>query len=333
MSARTRIRSTDGFKLNHLGNTVMTETFNYETFHEESYPGSCSCDHVVFTPYNGAWHSPPNAPTYWHGLAPDWLPFEKFAVPSNGTVVQLNRNKLPTSSKFGIIQIFAEFDESLAMFTRKFWRSLTYGSFTWGVLPFVSELKAILEAIAKFDSLFSTNFLYEDSLPFVIDNSFFDGPWAAANCRVVGSGVSRLTGRIVLPEQSEAQRLLDYLGFHPDLATVWDLVPLSFMVDWFLPVGNLISSFHSRGWIRSVKFFGWSTIKSSGTISWTTAYDGHPMGGASVPFRAFRRRFLACDLQIDEIKDPTALLDLRIPSFEQLFNTFYLLWLGRKTRL
>jgi hypothetical protein len=55
----------------------------------------------------------------------------------------LDWSKLPSSSSFGIIQFFAELDDTLAMFTKRFLRKLSYGSVTWGVLPFIQDLRAL----------------------------------------------------------------------------------------------------------------------------------------------------------------------------------------------
>jgi hypothetical protein len=50
---------------------------------------------------------------------------------------------------------------------------------------------------------------------------------------------------------------LDRLGLNPDLKTAWDVLPLSFAVDYLIPVGDILESLHPRGWVRnSVEFSG-----------------------------------------------------------------------------
>lgn len=40
----------------------------------------------------------------------------------------------------------------------------------------------------------------------------------------------------------EAVRLLDQWGFYPTPARLWDMIPFSFVVDWFVKVGNFLDS-------------------------------------------------------------------------------------------
>lgn len=35
---------------------------------------------------------------------------------------------------------------------------------------------------------------------------------------------------------------LDKIGFHPDLATLWEAVPFSWLIDWFVPIGSSLES-------------------------------------------------------------------------------------------
>lgn len=43
---------------------------------------------------------------------------------------------------------------------------------------------------------------------------------------------------------------LDSLGFNNPLRTIWERVPFSFMLDWFVPVGDMLEQFRKR-WIDS----------------------------------------------------------------------------------
>jgi hypothetical protein len=70
----------------------------------------------------------------------------------------------------------------------------------------------------------------------------------------------------------------DFLGFHPSPKLIWDLVPLSFAVDWVLPIGDMIDRISpQQGWVKAVSFTGWKMITAtveetnSGPISgWST---------------------------------------------------------------
>jgi hypothetical protein len=235
-------------------------------------------------------------------------------------------DRLPTSSRFSIIQFFAELDDTLLLFTKRFWSSLSYGSFTWGVLPFVNDVKAILETISNLSvSLSSVN--YE------VVSEFSEHVPFGKNTGFSYAGVQRLQGSLDLALSSPAIIWLDRLGFHPDLGTVWDLIPLSFVVDWLIPVGDYLSSLYDRGWIKSVPFYGWRSIKYSGVTHVFTSYPADYVIDISLPgiidFQGYRRDFIYGVLDVDDTAD----LSFEFPSIKQLFNMLYIFVLSRKTKL
>lgn len=233
--------------------------------------------------------------------------------------------KLPTSSQFSIIQFLAELDDTLMLFTRRFWRSLTYGSFTWGVLPFVNDMKAILETIRNLSvSLEVVN--YEDVEKFAL---FV--PYNGYTGYTI-EGSSRLQGSLDLSWTGEAQIWLDRLGFHPDIGTVWDLIPLSFVVDWILPVGDFISHFYDRGWVKTVPFVGWRSVKFEGmthVFNGNNPYYLHKGSPGYIPFRYYRRDRVRAILDVSGTNE----IDFSLPSPKQLFNMLYIFVLSKKTNL
>jgi hypothetical protein len=233
----------------------------------------------------------------------------------------LNWRKLPTSSKFGIIQFFAELDDTLAIFTRKFWNQLSYGSVTWGLLPFVNDIKAVLETVSNM-SVDLNSFSYEDELLRMFD---FEHSLGAYEFSIDGRSVTRCVGLGDLSLQTEAQRWLDRLGFHPDIGTAWDLVPLSFVVDWLLPVGSFLESIRARGWTRSMLFRGWKTyhVDASVTINMTAPYSGT----ALFDLEAFGRNYVEVVLEVENIDFE---FEANEPSTLQLFNIVYIFLLNKR---
>lgn len=229
----------------------------------------------------------------------------------------LDWDNLPTSTAFGLIQFFAELDDTLAMFTRRFWSSLSYGSMTWGVLPFVSELRALLEALRhRFTDL--SAFSYEDQASVSIPSFTTSGYGTTWGFKYTyGSCTVRKTGTADMSFQDPISILLDRIGFHPDLATVWDLVPLSFVVDYLFPIGDLLDNIRPGGWVQAVYFRGWTTVKlqyqwEADNVDW---FD-HPYGtNVEVFLRSYKTDVLT--VQPDNI-------DLELPSFRELFNMLYL---------
>lgn len=68
------------------------------------------------------------------------------------------------------------------------------------------------------------------------------------------------------------ERKIQQLGLDDPLGLIWELTPYSFVVDWFLPVGQWLSSFRS---IKGLTFQGGYTyVKSQGRGYWR--YKAYP---------------------------------------------------------
>ena len=139
----------------------------------------------------------------------------------------LNWDKLPTSSKFDLLAILAELDDTLAVFSKKFWEKLSYGSVSWGLLPIVQDFFAVRDAIAK-ASTYLGDVPYEDTGELEIPDQPDDGSGAVIH-KVTGTYHN--SGTIKYPGGNDILAMFDRLGFHPSLSTAWDLVPMSFLVD------------------------------------------------------------------------------------------------------
>jgi hypothetical protein len=206
-------------------------------------------------------------PDGYNAEAPTTIPsFISSLIPPN----PLNWNKLPTSSKFGIIQFFAELDETLLML--KDIRSVaSYGGVQWGILPFVSEMKALYDTVSKAATTDLSKIPYEDELS---GQLFREVPFGSSGYAVEGEYTLRYSGHVSLDHIDPILRIYDQIGFHPTISTAWDLVPLSFAVDWFLPVGKYLDGLNEDGWIRTASFTGWRTLKATYRYGYTSTTDG-----------------------------------------------------------
>lgn len=82
----------------------------------------------------------------------------------------------------------------------------------------------------------------------------FDGLQDVKVCQVIGSASSKMMSTMEyiysIPELSDTERriraLLDTLGLYGDLASYWELVRLSFVVDWFVDIGSFLEQFRTR---------------------------------------------------------------------------------------
>lgn len=254
----------------------------------------------------------------------NWVPDLRLAIPAP---TKLNWGKLPSSTEANLIMLLAEWDETLALFTRKFWRQLSYGSWTWGVLPFVSEVKAVLEALANISKRIS-ELDYEDQY---VDTYFItrenSHEWFNTGfLQIEGSlnCIYRLNGKVDY-SHLQIEAMLDRLGLHPDLATAWDLVPMSFVINWFLPIGSYLESLRRGGWVKAVYFNGWQSCKFdfSGT-GYVVPGTREPISITPIHFEGYTRSPHSTVLTVEPEID-TGGIDL-----ERAFNTWYLLFRDKK---
>jgi hypothetical protein len=298
---------------------VIAWTAANEHFNESSAKGPCACFHRKGTPSDVFFTMSGNKHTYAGHHA---VPLNDYVLQKcSDSIYSLNWGKLPTSTSTGLIQLIAEFDDTLATFTRKFWQSLSYGSFTWGVMPLVSDLMGIASALrninAKLDS-----FDYADSIKVDLSQPkpTSGGGW------YVSSGTANVSkrGKGDISFQHPGAQILDRLGFHPRLSTAWDLVPLSFLVDYIIPIGDFLSSYEQAGWIGAVYMRGWLTIKSEYTTSYYN-YTYAPSGG-DTSISSFQRWSFS-DILIDTPPRDSikTLRPTSVPTLSQLFSLFYVL--------
>lgn len=308
-----------------------------QAFYESAYPGSNQCDHWKVSPI--PWKITfPNHGGFRSGQSDSGagfiLPVETIrylvqsALPIHG---ELNRAKLLTTSDFNLLVAVAELDDTLGMFTQKFLRDMSYGSLKWGVMPFVSELSAIAAQARNLNKRMADNAQqYEDES--TRDVNVVDGKVYIHNVGDIYydiTGVSRVryTGNTTTPG-SPILEAYDRIGFHPDLLTAWDIVPLSFVVDYFLPVGSFIESVVDRGWIKAVNFTGWKThlFKGTFTLKRRVAHNRDPLAiyDCSNDVTLFNRSALNAYVLEDSPRIDEQLSRPR-PKLTQLADTLYIL--------
>jgi hypothetical protein len=108
-----------------------------------------------------------------------------------------------------------------------------YLSFKFGVMPTVSDLQHILAAMHK-------------RQPYYDKNGFQSVHSGHTESLTVNNIEFTLDQRIKLAIANEDQLFelldagLENMGALPNLANVWDLIPFSFAIDWFVGVGDLL---------------------------------------------------------------------------------------------
>lgn len=130
------------------------------------------------------------------------------------------------------------------------WLTYRYGLRLYA-LDTISIAKAIKKEVSHAGDRFqSARAVRTDTIPALFGNSI------ERTCRVKVYADKYSIGEMGL---YEAIRSLDFV---PSLANSWDLIPYSFVIDWFLPIGNILSRFdaiadvdtlHTRSCVASVK--------------------------------------------------------------------------------
>jgi hypothetical protein len=114
-----------------------------------------------------------------------------------------------------------------------------YLAFEYGILPTLDDLKAIAAAFAKHK-------------PYIDRNGF--KTYNAFHSESSGDGIDTFTleQRIKLAIADEDNGFIDLMnrvessGFAPTFENVWDLIPYSFVLDWFINVGDFLERVDSR---------------------------------------------------------------------------------------
>lgn len=323
MPTRFRSRVTPGAKIvwNNFG-SEMTNLFEESFFENRTVPfseyGTTTCQHqkCYAGPYVYEDETNVGKGMFNPGLA-TWMPVYRRVMSEWGKQTQLSWRKLPTSSEQNLIMLLAEIDESILSLAKLLWGKLTVGDVSYGIIPIVSDVKAILSAIkrvAEFDGY------YEDTQPISLTLRDAWGGALIGEHIFKATGTYRLNGNIVLPD-IPVNLVLDWIGFHPDLATAWDLVPLSFLVNYLIPVGSFLESFR-QGWVKAVYFSGFQSIKLE--IAWISRGISNPRGQLlpakldwDVLFKSYSRSAFN-----DVLSVPTWDFDPSIPPLPTILQAF-----------
>jgi hypothetical protein len=237
---------------------------------------------------------------------------------------------------FELLTFLADIDGTIAMFTRKFLSDLNYGSVNWGVLPFVSDIKALIGSIKdifrRMNGEFSSCSRLNRKREIVYESRAYEvPPYGNPNHRendllIGASGTCRANGVLTWnPPPTEpldkALLLLDELGVHPDLKTLWDVIPLSFIVDYFIPIGDILESIHPRGWGSvAYTFSGYLSTKALleiGDVYWVNGTQRKAKSTCIVSYYERTRYDGYIPSSVDSV-------EWEAPSMRELFNVAYL---------
>jgi hypothetical protein len=114
-----------------------------------------------------------------------------------------------------------------------------YLGVNYGILPTISDLQEIVAAFRK-------------AKPYLDRNGFKIYTAVRSQENATSSGHASLTQRLKIAIEdedsffAELARKVDSAGFALTLENVWDLIPYSFVLDWFIDVGSFLERVDSR---------------------------------------------------------------------------------------
>lgn len=330
MSIRTRVREGKSIEESLYlsdGTSQLYETSRYTEVIRDYNPGPGSCSHTkLIRGHYGDFFR--NSTQIVSGRPLITPIYDSYYMP---LVTEHVRNIIDRDLKgaqFEILPFLLELDETIAMFTRKFLAQAiknpkgTYGMVTWGIQPFISDLKKLLNDVRNIYGKMPT---IKQSIKRMRRVSY-KRPWGTHGIPLDIVGTVRVRGERTFLFPAHAGRiqkalwLLDQIGFHPDLKTVWDILPYSFAVDYFLPVGDILESLHPRGWIRSSSSFD-GTYSFKGQVA-----VGHNLAaGDSARFNVENWTYYSVYERGNVPSyDSPAFPEWKAPSLKEVFNTAYL---------
>lgn len=228
-------------------------------------------------------------------------------------------------NSFDLIPFLTDWDDTIAMFSKKFIKELSYGSITWGVLPFLSDLKSLKGSLEAINDKILTSYQKILGKPvtrrFNIDQSWDDGIFRYKSKTTV-SLKGFIDGQI-LPDTpvSALQVLLDEIGANLDLKVAWDIIPFSFVADYFLPIGDCLESLHPRGWFNPT-----FTVTGGVSVKMEIEQVAYADGRSGV----FEYTYFYRSPGVFNVGSrPTVQPKFEAPSLKGLFNTAYLAYATR----
>jgi hypothetical protein len=254
--------------------------------------------------------------------------------------VQFNSNisppKIDADSSFGIIQFFAELDETIATFVSGLkdavlsWlpsvpikglkrsskgRAGSYGLYEWSVIPIYNDIKNLITAFHRIAHILEGHDPSEPpkSIRFSSNAPSFSGKGNGFifDYEVTTQYIGTLVPSTVLP--SKLAGILRNIGFDLDLSILWDLTPYSFVIEYVLPwVSDFLSDISPLLAAVKWKFSGVWIVKLSGS---QTFGDTETI---TVHGTSFARRITTQTLS-------TADIGWQYPSVKESLNSLYLL--------
>jgi hypothetical protein len=256
-----------------------------------------------------------------------WISPESTSYVWTSYIHNLNVKKLPTSNQADLLTFLAEFDDSVAMLSTKLVSSLSYGGVKWGWMPMVSDIMACNTAGNNVK-----NSILEGSRRTAKYKTSYNIRKNTGDINVSGGSLYhewdvtvKFSGSISY--ENDILSFYDYMGFHPTPKLFWDLIPLSFAIDYILPIGDTIQRITpSKGWVKAANFTGWRVITARVREKWKQPPRDYNKCSfnANAAISTYVYRDYLDGVTLEEKKVPRDPKGLNSPDLSQLFDLAYL---------
>lgn len=200
---------------------------------------------------------------------PSFKDFEKDLVNPNGNNLLVDLVELGDVPKF-FSQVQSNLGSALKGTFDSKNASDAYLGFSFGALPLISSVKKLTTSLKELDDY--TSRLYNQgqegqTVGKKIFREFtgkFEFPFRRflIECSYTTKVTSRYSTRAFWDSPSAVTPFLDYFGLRPDLSDIWEIVPLSFAVDWVVNIGDFLGQFDQTAISDSIRFgTSWMSTK------------------------------------------------------------------------
>lgn len=196
--------------------------------------------------------------------------------------------------------------------------SNTWLAYSYGLKPLVNDVSSAIKVLEKG--------LRDPSRPVVVRKSSTKSVHGSAE-ELSGyyhdsiSGSVRVSGKVEFWIENPVFYTLEQVGFVNPLSVAWELVPFSFVVDWFVPVGDFLTNVIPPQGVEFVSgciaycgtgtHVGWTTIYERNTPGWYTSMEQREIFKERTPLTSFPRystKVPDLSLSKDQIASGMALL-------------------------
>lgn len=232
---------------------------SYETMSDRTVK-PCQLSVEKQKPFSGILRSAPDWYEYLENFVGYYVDPKVTMYVWQSYVNQLNHKKLPTSNQADILTNLAEFDDTVAALANPL-KTLSYGGVKWGWMPLISDINAVNDAANAVKNSYLDNdgrtSKYSSSHRIQKTSPKMDYLGGTVEHR--WDVTVRYSGTVTY--DNDILAFYDYMGFHPTPKVLWDIVPLSFAIDYVLPIGETLKRMSpAKGWVKAANFTGWQVI-------------------------------------------------------------------------